>query len=500
MASLTQRLTIEEMQKIAKSHNGKCLSKKYINTYTKLKWQCAEGHTWMAIPQNVKYAGHWCPKCPKSFTLTIDEMNKVAKKHNGKCLSTTYINNQIKLKWQCAEGHKWFGKYSHIQQGSWCPKCKPNFPLNIKTFNKIAKDRNGKCLSKKYVNAYTKLKWQCAEGHTWMAVPTSIKQNSWCPYCTKNYSEELCRTTFEQIFKKKFKKTRPKWLINKRNNQMELDGYCKGLNIAFEYQGIQHFKESYFVNKKQLKTRKEDDKLKSKLCKNNGVNLFILTYKNDIIELPKIIKKKSKLINLKISKFNFDKKIDFNKVYKHKTNIEEMQKLAKKHNGKCLSNKYVNNSTKLEWQCVEGHIWMATPTNVKNNGHWCRKCNNTELLTIEDMQKIAKKYDGKCLSKKYINNSTKLKWKCVKGHTWMSTPSSIRNLKTWCPTCSKNKKLTIEEMGKLAKRKKGKCLSKKYLGAHKKLKWQCSENHTWMTTPNHIKHSKTWCPKCYENS
>ena len=108
MASLTQRLTIEEMQKIAKSHNGKCLSKKYVNTYTKLKWQCAEGHTWKTIPQSVKYAGHWCPKCPKSFTLTIDEMNKVAKKHNGKCLSRTYVNSQIKLKWQCEEGHKCF--------------------------------------------------------------------------------------------------------------------------------------------------------------------------------------------------------------------------------------------------------------------------------------------------------------------------------------------------------------------------------------------------------
>ena len=38
------KISIEEMQEIARKRGGKCLSKKYINAHTKLEWQCANGH------------------------------------------------------------------------------------------------------------------------------------------------------------------------------------------------------------------------------------------------------------------------------------------------------------------------------------------------------------------------------------------------------------------------------------------------------------------------
>jgi len=47
---VAEKLTIKEMQEIAESRGGKCLSKEYVNNYTKLKWQCDEGHTWKATP------------------------------------------------------------------------------------------------------------------------------------------------------------------------------------------------------------------------------------------------------------------------------------------------------------------------------------------------------------------------------------------------------------------------------------------------------------------
>jgi len=51
---MVHKLNIEEMNKIAKSKEGKCLSKEYINTITKLKWQCDKGHTWEARPSHIK--------------------------------------------------------------------------------------------------------------------------------------------------------------------------------------------------------------------------------------------------------------------------------------------------------------------------------------------------------------------------------------------------------------------------------------------------------------
>ena len=101
---MSKKLTIEEMQEIAKSRGGKCLSKEYVNNYNKLKWQCAKGHIWEAVPYNVK-RGCWCLICSGNMKLTIEDMHEIAKSRGGKCLSKEYFNNSIKLKWQCAKEH-----------------------------------------------------------------------------------------------------------------------------------------------------------------------------------------------------------------------------------------------------------------------------------------------------------------------------------------------------------------------------------------------------------
>jgi hypothetical protein len=58
-----------------------------------------------------------------------------------------------------------------------------------------------------------------------------------------------------------------------------------------------------------------------------------------------------------------------------KKTIQEMHNLAKIKGGKCLSTKYLNNKTKLKWQCADGHVWDAVPYSI-SQGKWCRKCGN----------------------------------------------------------------------------------------------------------------------------
>jgi hypothetical protein len=42
----------------------------------------------------------------------------------------------------------------------------------------------GKCLSGEYINARTKLIWQCSVGHVFELVPSKIKnQGLWCRKC-----------------------------------------------------------------------------------------------------------------------------------------------------------------------------------------------------------------------------------------------------------------------------------------------------------------------------
>ena len=187
-----------------------------------------------------------------------------------------------------------------------------------------------------------------------------------------------------------------------------------------------------------------------------------------------------------------------------KLTIEEMQEIARRRGGKCLSNKYVNNITKLKWMCSKGHIWETIPTHIVSNKSWCPVCASGGglRLTIEKMKIIARERGGKCLSNTYVNIETKLEWMCAKGHIWKKKPSSIKNNKTWCPVCnptSARSTLTIEEMKKIAREREGKCLSDKYINNKTKLRWQCSNKHKWMARPTSIKYEKSWCPVCARN-
>ena len=119
---MSQKLTIEQMQALAQAQNGVCLSTKYVSTKAKLRWQCAESHEWEATPGNVK-RGRWCQVCAGHAPMTIADMRAVAKKRGGKCLSKTYVNAHTKLRWRCKKRHTWEATPDSVKRGSWCPEC-----------------------------------------------------------------------------------------------------------------------------------------------------------------------------------------------------------------------------------------------------------------------------------------------------------------------------------------------------------------------------------------
>jgi hypothetical protein len=79
---------------------------------------------------------------------------------------------------------------------------------------------------------------------------------------------------------------------------------------------------------------------------------------------------------------------------------------------------------------------------------------------IEDLHKIAKEKKGKCLSNEYIGTSKKYKWECSEGHQWESKLSNVIHLGRWCPECGGSKRLSIEDMHELAAKFGGKMLIK----------------------------------------
>jgi len=56
------RRTIADINEVAASRGGRCLSSVYVSAHGTLHWECREGHTWSASANNV-IRGTWCPVC-----------------------------------------------------------------------------------------------------------------------------------------------------------------------------------------------------------------------------------------------------------------------------------------------------------------------------------------------------------------------------------------------------------------------------------------------------
>lgn len=514
-----KKRTINEMQALAKKHGGKCLSNKYTDNKTKLGWECHLGHRWKAIPATIINGG-WCNICrskegASKRKLSIEKMHSIAKKRGGKCLSLHYKDAHSKLKWECKNGHQWWAVPNNIKSGSWCKICgrmvaSNKLKLSIEEMRKIAEERGGKCLSKRYVNSNSNLFWECKFGHRWNARGNHIKRGGWCRECSTGLGERICRIFFEQIFQERFPRVFPEWLITEDGNRMEIDGYCKELNIAFEHQGTHHYaiNNLYMKTKKALIKRKLLDKLKKALCESNGIVLIQIPeiptkIKPD--DIKRIIKRKSESNKFELPNNYDDIKIDYNEAYitPHLiTKLEQMHQIAKRRGGKCLSERYTNKSTKLLWECKKGHRWKAIPHNVIRKS-WCPKCSAKKRtakrkLSIDEFHQIAISRGGKLMSRKYINIDTKLEWECDKGHKWWATPYSVKK-GNWCKKCAGKEKLTIEYMREIAKKRGGKCLSENYINNRTKLKWECKYGHKWEAVPDTIKNRGSWCPICRKN-
>ena len=107
--------------------------------------------------------------------------------------------------------------------------------------------------------------------------------------------EERCQRIFENIFSEKFPKVRPSWLLNKETGyHLELDGYCKKLKLAFEYDGIQHQKypNPFHRDLSDFNRQRKRDKIKNRRCKSHKVILIRIKY--NILDLEEYMRKLKK--------------------------------------------------------------------------------------------------------------------------------------------------------------------------------------------------------------
>jgi hypothetical protein len=270
--------TIEQMRTCAESRGGLCLSDKYINGTTYLKWRCALGHEWDSTPTTIVTNGSWCGACADiARRRKIDDLREHARSLGGECLAETYADSAAHVDWICARGHKWAATSADVLgKGTWCKQC---FHIDrrgtIEEMQTFAATRGGRCLSEAYIQSGAHLEWQCDKGHRWIATPNGILMGGWCPDC-KHKGEAIARECMQGLTGKPFKKCRPAWLRGAAGNLLELDGYCKELGLAFEYHGVQHFEfvPHFHRDGEALARQRRRDEEKRSLCVRNGVLLL----------------------------------------------------------------------------------------------------------------------------------------------------------------------------------------------------------------------------------
>jgi hypothetical protein len=185
-----QELT-KMLKTLAKQRGGRLLSPSYLRADTSLRWQCAKGHQWEAQPNRVIKRGDWCPYC-QGKGKTILDMKQFAANKGGRCLSDRYRGMHSKMKWECPEGHRWMATPGQIMNaGSWCPICASARRAAIRkarAYAKIVKlieRRGGVCLTpeKEYQGYESRLNLQCRKGHRWTLMVARLYAGNWCPSC-----------------------------------------------------------------------------------------------------------------------------------------------------------------------------------------------------------------------------------------------------------------------------------------------------------------------------
>lgn len=187
--------------------------------------------------------------------------------------------------------------------------------------------------------------------------------------------------------------------------------------------------------------------------------------------------------------------------------------IAKNKGGKLITTKYINIFIKMLWECKKEHQWKVALHYVKNKNYWCPKCGierGADKRRLQNGPEIAKQKamerGGKCLSTEYINNHTKMLWKCNKGHEWKANFSKIVGENQWCPRCSvenAKQKTKLQNGLELAQQKAnsmgGECLNTDYENDHAKIMWKCNKNHIWGARFSDVVRKGSWCPDCAQS-
>ena len=279
----TEKAKNDFEQKVSESKYEFGNKYQYIHTKEKVQLICPEhGEFWIA-PNHFK-KGKGCIKCagtcPKQAKIGFEKQVSVSKYEFGS--EYKYIGAIEKVQLICSEHGEFWIKPSSFKSGHGCIKCAGNCPEQAQSGleQKISESKYKFGNKYEYINDSTKVQLICPEHGEFWIKPNDLKNGHGCAGCAGSNNENSCRDIIQELTGYNFPKRNPAFLKNpKTGRNLELDGYCEELKLAFEYDGEQHFKAvEYWGGEEALKKTQKYDRLKNKLCKKEGINLIRIPY------------------------------------------------------------------------------------------------------------------------------------------------------------------------------------------------------------------------------
>ena len=141
-----------------------------------------------------------------------------------------------------------------------------------------------------YVNNKTKIKVRCKkDGYEWEATPKHLLNEVGCPKCNESKGEKRIGKYLDN----RNIKYKPQYRFDncRSKNELPFDFYIPSLNIAIEYDGMQHFEIiKHFGGLDGFIDTKIRDTVKTIYCKENNIKLIRIPY-TEYDNIEKILEK-----------------------------------------------------------------------------------------------------------------------------------------------------------------------------------------------------------------
>jgi hypothetical protein len=508
----------DRIREIVSKRHGQWPQTSYKNNSTPINLVCQHGHQFSLRPY-VLFQGSWCPRCVGKIPAAerLAELQQIAFERGGELLSKEY-KPKTRLEWRCGVGHTWWSSSGSVRdRRTWCPHCAGCAPLDeaelTGRLSTLAEQKGGSLVKLSRLNRGAGMsEWRavmrCAADHEWEARVSHLLSGVWCPTCNMpGTREKVCRQILEHLLGAPFQKRRPDWLRTSKGRKAELDGYNEDLRLAFEYHGQQHYAHVPFFHSgaKSFAQRVEDDRLKREACHAKGITLLEVSINVPLSALQEhlvdqIVTRRPDLS----SALNTDM-FDVGTARTGKDNdLQENQEIARSRGGRCLSATYIDNSTKMEWECSEGHRWFASTSSVKQGGSWCPQCSfkrisESKIIPIEEIDSLCQSLSLRLHGTERQDNRLHYLVSCSKGHSWLTVLSRLKDGRG-CQKCSARMagdrlKLTLEQVQADAAARGGRLLSQRYQLSGVRLLWECGAGHRWLANANSVRRG-SWCPLC----